>query len=120
MNILNYKSNTIVIPSYNDGYFDLYKIEQKGIYPIDILKLIAEGFAFTELSIGDKLKYELKERNIDVVFKIVIPQEKIIDSLCVLLIESKFYKVVNAYHFIDTDGFAKTRLTLENYILKGV
>ena len=91
MNIQNYNSDTIVIPSYNDGYFDLYRIEQIGVYPVETLKLIAEGFAFTELSIGDKLKYELKERNIDVAFKILIPQEKIIDSLCVLLIESKFY-----------------------------
>lgn len=120
MNTLNYKSNTIVIPSYNDGYFNLYKIEQQGIFPVDILKLIAEGFAFTELSVGDKLKYELKERNIDVAFKILIQQEKTIDSLCVLLIENKFYKVANAYHFVDSDGFSKTRLTLENYILKGV
>lgn len=120
MNILNYKLNTIVIPSYNDGYFNLYRIEQKGIYPVDILKLIDTGFAFAELSVGDKLKYELKERNIDVAFKVLIPQEKIIDSLCVLLIETRLYKVANAYHFVDKDGFPKTRLTLENYVLKGV
>ena len=120
MNISKYNSNTIVIPSYNDGYFDLYKIDQNGVYPVETLTLVAKGFAFTELSVGDKLKYELKERNIDIAFKILIPQEKIIDSLNVLLIKNRLYKVANAYHFVDTDGFSKTRLTLENYNLRGV
>lgn len=120
MSTFHYNSSTIVIPTYNDGYFDLYKIEQKGIYPVENLKLVAEGFAFKEMSVGDKLKYDLKERNIDIAFKILMPQEKTIDSLCVLNINNNFYKVLNSYHFIDNDGFKKTRLTLENYVLKGV
>lgn len=119
MSILHFKSDTIEIPTYNDGYFDLYRIVQEGKFPVENLKLVVPKFPFKELSVGDKLKYELKERNIDIVLKILLSQEKSIDSLNVLKIDNKFYHVLNAYHFIDNDGYPKTRLSLENYYLKG-
>ena len=77
MNMSVYKSNTIVIPSYNDGFFDLYAIKQNGAFPVEYLSLIARGIAFKMQSVGDKLKYELKERNVNIEFKIIMLQRRI-------------------------------------------
>ncbi|MDE6141317.1 MAG: hypothetical protein K2G03_01810 [Bacilli bacterium] len=114
-----YKQSTQGIPTYNDGYFDLYEIIQDKKSPNkENIKLIQRGYPFSEESIGDKLKYELKSRNIDVVKKIKCPQEKSIDSLNVIAIDGNYFSVVNAYHFMD-NGFSKTRLTLGKYKLIG-
>lgn len=120
MSIYSYKSNIIEIPTYNDGYFNLYRIRQSGIFPIEYLELITNNFPFKEKSVGDKLKYDLKERNVDIDKKIIISQEKSIDSLCVIEIGKELYHVLNSYHYTDEDGFAKTRLSLEKYNLVGV
>lgn len=120
MNTSIYKSNIIQIPTYNDGYFDLYRIIQNGIFPLEDLELIINNIPFEEQSIGDKLKYDLKARNVNVEFKIIISQEKSINSLNVIKINNDLYHVVNAYHFVDKDGFKKTRLSLEKYNLIGV
>lgn len=117
---MNFNSNTIKIPTYNDGYFDLYEIKQFGTFPVDYLQLIEKHFAFEEQSIGDKLKFELKQLKVDIVYKIIIPQEKSINSKNVLEINGEFFHVANSYHFTDNDGFDKTRLSLEHYDLRGV
>lgn len=119
MNISAYKSNTTVIPTYNDGYFDLYEIYQKGTFPKESIKLIQEKIPFEECSVGDKLKYELKSRNVDIDMKIKIREEKSIDSKKILEINNILYKVVNVYHFTDNDGFKKTRISLGKYVLVG-
>ncbi len=114
-----YKQSIQEIPTYLDGYFDLYRIECSDICPNkENLKLIQKAFPFSEESIGDKLKYELKSRGIDVVKKIKLSQEKSINSLNVVSIDGELFHVANAYHFYD-NGFAKTRLTLEKYVFKG-
>lgn len=114
-----YKQSMQGIPTYNDGYFDLYEIIQDEKHPNkENIKLIQKAFPFSEESIGDKLKFELKSRNIDVVKKLKCPQEKSINSLNVICIDDEYFHVANAYHFLD-NGFAKTRLTLEKYKLNG-
>lgn len=120
MNTSIYKSNTIQIPSYNDGYFYLYRIVQNGTFPKENIQLInEEGIPFEECSVGDKLKYELKSRDIDIDLKIKIREEKSINSRNILEIDNKLYKVINVYHFTDVDGFKKTRISLGKYSLKG-
>lgn len=70
---------------------------------------------YKSISITDKLKYELNQRVENELIKIRIPQTKEIGSLNVLKIEEKYFKVYNAYHFINSDGFLETDLTLEYY-----
>lgn len=117
-----YNSNTIEIPVYDQGYFYLYKISRKGQFPKDyISKVYEDKFFFNYQSVGYKLKYDLKDRDIDVDTKIVLEECKIIDSSHVVCIENKFYHVLSAYHQINKNGFAETILTLEkykNYILE--
>lgn len=120
MNTSVYKSNTIEIPSYNDGVFYLYKIVQEGTFPKESIQLInKEGIPFEESSVGDKLKYELKARDVDIDLKIKIREEKSINSRNILKIGDDFYKIINIYHFTDNDGFRKTRISLGKYTLKG-
>lgn len=115
--MMNYKENTTSIPTYNDGKFDIYKIEQKNEpYPDEYLKKVAnKPMWFKELSISDKLKFDAEQRDKKLTIKIRIPQTKQISSMNVLKIGKEYHKVYNAYHFTNSDGFKETDLTLEEY-----
>ncbi|MCI8618134.1 MAG: hypothetical protein HFJ60_07910 [Clostridia bacterium] len=114
---MNYKENITSIPTYNDGKFDIYKIEQKNEpYPDEYLKKVAnKPMWFKELSISDKLKFDAEQRDKKLTIKIRIPQTKQISSMNVLKIGKEYHKVYNAYHFTNSDGFKETDLTLEEY-----
>lgn len=115
--MMNYKENTTSIPTYNDGKFDIYKIEQKNEpYPDEYLEKVAnKPMWFKELSISDKLKFDAEQRDKKLTIKIRIPQTKQISSMNVLKIGKEYHKVYNAYHFTNSDGFKETDLTLEEY-----
>lgn len=119
-----YKENITSIPTYNDGKFKLYVIQQKdSTYPEEFLHEVNQKpMWFKELSISDKLKFDAEQREKKLTIKIRIPQTKEITSMNVLKIGESYHKVYNAYHFTNNDGFKETDLTLENYpnpILEG-
>lgn len=115
-NMQHYKLNITEIPSYNDGIFQIYEIEQTDtINPIEYIKDTSKFMYFEELSISDKLKFDLEKREKKITHKIRIPQTKQITSFNVLKIGDEFHKVFNAYHFTNKDGFKQTDLTLEEY-----
>lgn len=113
----NFKLNITTIPTYLDGIFELFAIIQDGDsrYPKESIISLNKSMNYKSISITDKLKYELNQRSENELIKIRIPQTKEIGSLNVLKIEEKYFKVYNAYHFINSDGFPETDLTLEYY-----
>ena len=114
---MNCKGSTTSIPTYNDGKFKLYKIMQKDtIYPEEYLQEVPKKTMwFNELSISDKLKFDIEQRERKITMKIRIPQTKEITSMNVLKIGNEYHKVYNAYHFTNNEGFRETDLTLEEY-----
>lgn len=115
--MLSYRQNITEIPSYLDGYLELFQINQddKSDCPREYLANLNQKIFFEEISISDKLKYELNSRNQNIYIKVRIPQYKNIGSLNVVKINEKFYKVFNAYHFVNKDGYPQSDLTLEEY-----
>jgi hypothetical protein len=115
--MLNYKQNITEIPNYLDGYLELFQINQddQSDCPLEYLTNLNEKIFFEEISISDKLKYELNSRNQNIYIKVRIPQYKKIGSLNAVKINKKFYKVFNAYHFVNKDGYLQSDLTLEEY-----
>lgn len=113
----NFKLNITTIPTYLDGVFELFAITQSedSRYPQENIISLNKSMNYKSISITDKLKYELGQRSENEFMKIRIPQTKEIGSLNVLKIENNFFKVYNAYHFINSDGFLETDLTLEFY-----
>lgn len=113
---MTYKLNITKTPTYRDGQFEIFDILQdKTVYPTEYLKTRNKKITYSELSFGDVLKYEMNSRDIDISKKVLIPQDKSITSLCVLKENTLFYKVYNAYHFRNEEGFLQTRLTLTTY-----
>ena len=117
-NMKNFENFT-TLPTYNDGFFYLYKICQKKNgtkYPIEYIKKVNnQEIWYEEISLTDKLRFEAEERNKKITLKIRIPQMKEIDSLCVVKIGNEYHKVFNAYHFTNKEGFKESDLTLEEY-----
>ena len=113
----NYKMNTITnIPTYLDGKFRIFEIKQtKDVNHTEYLHDTEKDIWFEELSITDKLKFEAEERQKKIAYNLRIPQMKEINSLNVAKIRDKYYKIFNAYHFVNKDGFKQTDLTLEEY-----
>lgn len=112
----NYKPNITNIPNYCDGFFQLYKINQSdNQFPEEYLTNLNAEIWFEMISITDKLKYDLNQRGQDIYTKIRIAQVKTIGSLNAVKIGDTFYKVYNAYHFVNKDGYPQTDLTLEEY-----
>lgn len=104
------------IPSYDDGCFHLYKMkESEDVFPKTLLEDQNMEIWFKELSIGDRIKNELSQSNVEVTTKIRIPQCRDISAVCVVEIDGVFHKVYNAYHFRNKDGILETDLTLERY-----
>ncbi len=113
---MTYKLNITKTPIYRDGQFEIFDILQdKTVYPTEYLKTRNKKITYSELSFGDVLKYEMNSRDIDISKKVLIPQDKSITPLCVLKENTLFYKVYNAYHFRNEEGFLQTRLTLTTY-----
>ena len=71
---------------------------------------------FQELSIFDKLKYELSSVGAEITRKVRIPQYKDITSDCVLKIGSEYHRVYNAAHFINAEGYRQTDITMEKWV----
>lgn len=115
--MLYYKQNITNIPNYDDGFFQLYKISQSNNqFPEEYLtNLNTDPIWFETISISDKLKYDLNQRYNNEYIKIRIEQVKEIGSLHVVKIGDVFYKVYNAYHFVNKDGYPQSDLTLEEY-----
>lgn len=109
--------NKYHMPVYLDGMFTLYEIiEDDGIVAKTKLKKKDIQMAFKELSVSDRLRSDLNAHNVDISMKIRIPYAKgIITSKNVLEIDDIYYKVYNAYHFENSDGFKETDLTLTNW-----
>lgn len=105
------------IPVYNDGKFELFEIcQSNNNFPIEYLKKVSnKSMWFNELSISDRLKFEIEERDKKITMKIRIPQTKEISSMNVLKIGKDYMKVYNSYHFVNSDGYPETDLTLEKY-----
>ena len=114
---LNYKSNTSLLPTYLDGYFDLYVIStaETTSYPIEGITLVETNFPFEYRSIGDKLKFEADQRNIDITHKVRIPQTREITSLHVLKLGEEYMQVYNTFHFTNKEGYKQTDITLKRY-----
>lgn len=108
---------SITLPVYNDGKFEIYQIEQTNeTYGQEYLKRISNRkMWYKELSLSDKFKFDLEQRDKKIVMKLRIPQTKEISSMNVLKIGKDYFKVFNAYHFTNSDGFKESDLTLEEY-----
>lgn len=103
------------LPVYNDGIFHLYKIKSgDSSYQKKLIDMEMD-ICFRENGIGDSLKSELKQNDIQVTTKITIPQYRIIDPEYVVEIDGIFHRVYNAYHSTNKDGYKETTLTLEEY-----
>ena len=111
-----YKGNITLIPTYNDGIFEIFEIKQESsVYPKEKIVSTNKKMCYEELSVSDKLKFFASERDVDITMKIRIPQTKQINSMNVLKIENEYHKVYNAFHFTNKNGFKQTDLTLTNY-----
>lgn len=104
------------MPTYLDGEYNVYNICQTDdLRPKEYLqKTNISGF-FEELSISDTIKFANESRIQKIIKKIRVAQDKSINSLCVLFIDNKYYKVFNAYHFINNDGIPQSDISLEEY-----
>ena len=104
----------IELPEYTDGRFELYRIgtvESKD-FPEEILINQNMAIWYSEISVFDRVKYELGQGGMEVTMKIRIPRYKGIDSKCVCVIDGKQHQVYNAAHIVNKNGFPETELTL--------
>lgn len=102
------------LPTYIDGKFHLFSIhDTDDTYSQEQLVDEKLDIWFEELSVFDKLKFDLSSENIEITTKLRIDQYKKINSRCVVCIDGLYHKVYNAAHFRNKDGFLQTDLTLE-------
>lgn len=105
--------NNVRLPEYTDGCMRVYRIatdEQKS-YPEEYLEDQHLELWFRELSVYDRIRYELGQNGMDVTMKIRIPQYRNIDSRCVCIIAGVQHEVYNATHVYDKNGFSETEIT---------
>lgn len=104
----------IKAPSYVDGYFDLFKLQQdeESDFPQERLVDQSMRIWFNEISVYDRLRFELSQGGKEITMKIRIPQYRGIDSQCVCKINGVFHEVYNAAHITSREGFQETELTL--------
>ena len=117
MSISGFKGTVTSIPTYNDGSFLLFEIKHnENTFPQEFLKQkYDEEIFYDELSLSDNIIFENEKRDIKIVSKIRIMQDKNINSNSVLKIDGNFYHVFNIYHFKNSDGFPQSDITLEEY-----
>lgn len=114
--MLNFKQTITTLPTYNDGILEIFEIKQTNdTCPIDYIKRTGKKLYFEELSITDRLRFELEQRDKKITLKVRIPQTKELTSLYVVKIGGEYHKVFNSYHFTNSEGFKQTDLTLECY-----
>ena len=101
-------------PVYTDGKFRLYRIEadESSDFPVEYLKDTRMNIWYSEISVFDRMKYEMQQSGIEVTMKIRIPRYKEINSKCVCQIDGEMHRVYNAAHIVNKDGFQETELTL--------
>lgn len=102
------------LPSYTDGRFALYRKWTDEIHDFPMEYLINQNMIiwYSEISVFDRVKYEMQQAGIEVTMKIRIPRYKKIDSKCVCIIDGIQHEVYNAAHIINKNGFPETELTL--------
>lgn len=105
--------NNVRLPEYTDGYMDIYRIatDDKPSYPDEYLVDQKMRLWFRELSVYDRIRYELGQNGMDVTMKIRIPQYRNIDSRCVCVINGEQHEVYNATQVYDKNGFPETEIT---------
>lgn len=105
--------NNVRLPEYTDGYMDIYSIatDDKASYPEEYLVDRQMRLWFRELSVYDRIRYELGQNGMEVTMKIRIPQYRNIDSRCVCVIAGVQHEVYNATHVYDKNGFPETEIT---------
>lgn len=104
------------LPTYVDGVLYVYRIvENDDLQATKTLKPLDMKIWYKELSITDKLRSQLNAGGVDAQLKVRIPYYKAMDGLTVVKIDDQFYKVYNAYHFTNNNGYRETDLTLTNW-----
>ena len=116
MNTRRFKSDITEIPTYLDGYFDVYKIiDNDDLFPKDKAKLVVEMFPYELLSFYDRTMFEADQRNIELTHKLRISQYKELDSMHLVKIGNEWHRVYNTIHFLNKDGYPQTDITLIKY-----
>lgn len=116
MSTRNFKSSITQLPTYLDGYFNLFKISDGGeVFPQDKITLVAKNFPFKMLSISDSLRFQEQQRDIEITYKLRIAQTRQIGSLHLIQMEDGWHEVNNVFHFINKDGYPETDITLTKY-----
>lgn len=102
------------LPEYTDGYFWLYrkKTDESQDYPMEYLEDENMKIWYSEISVFDRVRYEMQQGGIEVTMKIRIPRYKGISSKCICMIHGTQHEVYNAAHIINKNGFPETELTL--------
>lgn len=104
------------VPTYNDGCFYLYILDQTNdVYAREFLTFVGGPVYFEELSVSDKLKFEAEERDILLTGKIRISQNKNITSFNVIKIGKEYFSVYNIFHFTNEYGYKQSDITLSKY-----
>lgn len=113
----NFKLNITQIPTYLDGYFDLYQIVQNedDVFPIDKAKLVVELVPFELLSISDRLRFEADQREVELTYKLRTHQDKSLNSLHLVRLNDEWHKVYNVYHFRNKEGYPQSDITLVKF-----
>lgn len=102
-------------PVYNSGFFYLLRIEESvnNDFPEETLKKTGETIWFRELSIYDRLRYELGQGGKEVTMKIRIPEcREISSSRYCCEIGGIIHEIYNAAHGIPYNGYSESELTL--------
>ena len=102
------------LPEYTDGRFSLFRkwTDETQDYPMEYLVNQNMTIWYAEISVFDRVKYEMQQAGIEVTMKIRIPRYRQIDSKCVCVIDGVQHAVFNAAHIINKNGFPETELTL--------
>lgn len=102
------------VPTYCDGFIELYRIkeDEESDFPKIGLKNQEMKIFFREISVFDRLRFELSQGGKQVTMKIRIPQYKGVDSNCYCKIDGVFHQVYNAAHIMTDGRYPETELTL--------
>lgn len=102
------------VPTYCDGFFELYRMTEDDSEDFPKVELEDTNMTifFREISVFDRLRFELSQGGKQVTMKIRIPQYKGVDSNCYCKIDGVFHQVYNAAHIMTDGRYPETELTL--------
>lgn len=102
------------IPSYMDGFFELYRLEEDESSDFPKNNLIDQNMKifYRELNVYDQLRTDLSQEGKKVTLKIRIPQYRGIDSNCLCKIDGIFHEVYSSTHVVNKNGCKETELIL--------